>query len=502
MDFKNTGLVETNVMEQKPTENENNKNWFQQFLDDYDYSQPKRGQMFEGEILRIDEDAVVVDIGLKRDGIVPARDLNMLDASVRDHLAVGDHVMVVVMQTPSGDQDLHVSIHKGLEHLDWQRAVTLLDEQTVLELEIVAHNKGGLLVQYGSLRGFVPASQVPELRRIRDAQRVYRVKQSLVGQRLTVKPVEVDSERKRLVFSALAAQEDRRKQRLGELEKDQIIIQARVVSVVDFGVFIDLDGVDGLVHVSELDWQKVRHPSQLFKVGDEVDVKILDIDVENERVSLSRKALMPNPIEALLKDFKPGEVVSGRVTNILDFGAFVELGEGVVGLVHVSELGYSATGKPQELVKIGEKVLVRVLDVDPGRGRVSLSMRRVPKEEQLAWIAGNLESEAAIASDSGDATSIESTVEVSDRSADEISAEAVDEISAEMVEETNEEVSDETGGEISAEAVEDVSGELDEKAAKEVSDETIDEISSEPEEEAFDEVSDRLPEGGQQEASE
>ncbi len=435
MNFRNTGILETNVMEQTPTEKENNQNWFQQLLDDYDYSLPKRGQILEGNILRIDEDAVVVDIGLKRDGIVPSRDLGMLDASDRDHLAVGDRVVVVVLQTPVGDQELLVSIHKGLEQRDWQKALTIFEAQTVLDLEVVAHNKGGLLVQFGTLRGFVPASQVSELRRIRDPQRTYRVKQNLVGQKIAVKAVEVNPERKRLVFSALAAQEDRRKQRLEELEKGQIIIQAKVVSVVDFGAFIDLDGVDGLVHVSELDWQKVRHPSELIKVGDQVDVKILDIDIENERVSLSRKALLPNPLEEIFKKYKTGEVLTGRVTNILDFGAFVELEDGVVGLVHVSELGYSASGKPQELVKIDERVLVRVLEIDPARGRVSLSMRRVPKDEQLAWIAGNLENETEFLLDGSDTLPLE----VQDETGVADTAEAIAEDIAEAgVEDTTE----------------------------------------------------------------
>ena len=406
-------------MEQKPAENENNQNWFQQFLDDYDYSQPQRGQILEGEILRIDEDAVVVDIGLKRDGIVPARDLSMLDAAMRENLTVGNRVIVVVLQTPSEDQELLVSIHKGLEQLDWQRALTMLNEQTVVDLEVVAHNKGGLLVQFGSLRGFVPASQVPELRRIKDPHRVYRVKQGLVGQRIAVKAIEVDKEPKRLVFSALAAEEERRKKRLRELEKGQIIVQARVVSLVDFGVFVDLDGVDGLIHISELDWQKVQHPSELLKPGDEIDIKILDVDVENERVSLSRKALLPNPLEELREKYKPSDVVVGKVTNILDFGAFVELAEGVVGLVHVSELGYSASGKPQELVKIGEKVLVRILEIEPGKGRIALSMRRVPKEEQIAWLAGYVEGESESIPEAGDVVSMDKTEEAGDEGAAE-----------------------------------------------------------------------------------
>lgn len=397
MVLENTGMVETSVMQTETPESNNNQEWFDEFIESYDYSQPKKGHIFEGQIVRIDEDAVVVDIGLKRDGIVPGRDLGMLDPEMRDNLEVGDQVIVAVLATPVGDQELLVSLHKGLEHLDWQKAEALLEDETIVELEVVAHNKGGLLVRYGALRGFAPASQVPELRRLRDSQRLYRAKQAMVGEQIALKAIEVDRQRRRLVFSGLAAQSELRKKSLQQLEKDQIVMQAKIVSVVDFGVFVDLGDIDGLVHISELDWKKLRHPSQQFRVGDEIDVKILEIDVENERVSLSRKALLPNPLEALLEKYKPGQVVSGEITNILDFGAFVRLEPQVVGLIHTSELGYSASGKPQDLVKIREKVLVRVLDVSPQRGRISLSMRRVPRDEQIAWMEAELEREAAAA---------------------------------------------------------------------------------------------------------
>lgn len=371
-----------------------NQDWYDEYLDHYEFEQPKKGQILEGEILRINEDAIVVGIGQKRDAIVPVKDLNRIDREILEKYSVGDRVLVSVIYIPGGDKDLLVSLSQGIEYESWKRAEEYLAEESLIELEVVGHNKGGLLVSFESLQGFVPASQVPEIRQIQDRQRAQRVKEDLVGSLLMLKVIEVDRPRRRLVFSALTALEAKRKQRLQELEIGQIFHKARVANVVKFGVFVDLEGVDGLVHLSELDWERVKHPSELFKVGDEIDVQILDIDVEKERVSLSRKALLPNPWMIFSEAHHPGETLRGKVTRVMDFGAFVELTPGIVGLVHASEVGYSAGGDPQQVVKAGENVLVRILEIDAERERVSLSMRRVPKDIQIAWMSEEFDSGA------------------------------------------------------------------------------------------------------------
>jgi small subunit ribosomal protein S1 len=381
-------------MTQDNSESDIDQNWYEEYIDQYEYEQPKRGQILEGEILRINDDAIVVGIGQKRDAIVPAKDLNRLDREVLEKLSLGDRVLVSVIYIPGGDKDLLVSLSQGIGYKSWKRAEEYLADGRNIELEVVGHNKGGLLVKFESLQGFVPASQVPEIRQIHDRERVQHLKEEMVGTILMLKAIEVDRQRRRLVFSALTAQEAKRKQRLQELEAGQIFHNVKVASVVNFGIFVDLEGVDGLVHLSELDWQVVKHPSESFKIGDEIDIQILDVDVENQRVSLSRKALLPNPWDAFNEDHHSGEIVSGKVTRVLDFGAFVELASGIVGLVHSSEVGYSASGDPQDVVKAGDIVLVRILDLDPERERVSLSMRRVPKEKQIAWMSDDFESEA------------------------------------------------------------------------------------------------------------
>jgi len=419
LNYSETALLEVTGTTQTTNESDKDPAWFNQFLEDYDYETPKKGQVLEGKILRIDEDALLVDVGMKRDAIVPNRDLNSLDDDVLDKLSVGDKILVYVLRPPVGDQDLLVSLNKGIEHENWDQAEACLEDGTTLDLEVVGHNRGGLLVNFESLRGFLPFSQVPELRRTRDPKRAEEIKRSMIGTQLTVKIIEVNRKRRRLIFSARAAQEERRNKRLEELEKGQII-HGPVVNIVKFGIFVDLDGVDGLVHISKLDWQRIDHPSDLFKVGDEVDVKVIDIDIERERVSLDRKSLLPSPWDTFEQQHQPGETIEGRITNVLDFGAFVEVADGVEGLVHVSEIGYSSSGNPRDVVKKDETVLVRILDIDTERERISLSMRQVPLERQIAWSLENSELAEASAENETE-TSEEITAPESDAEATVVS---------------------------------------------------------------------------------
>jgi small subunit ribosomal protein S1 len=202
--------------------------------------------------------------------------------------------------------------------------------------------------------------------------------------------LEVDQNQSRLLFSERDAKQDRRSRRLEELEEGQVI-SGNVVNIVDFGAFIDLDGIDGLIHISELDWERIDHPSEVVSVGEEVEVKVMEVDADRERVSLSRKARLPSPWQKVQEKYKPGDLVRGTVNNVRDFGAFVEIPEGVVGLVHVSEIGFGGSGNPKELVKRGDTVLCRIVDIEPEKERMSLSMQRVTYEEQIAWMVENME---------------------------------------------------------------------------------------------------------------
>lgn len=383
MDYTETTYPDINATTQSDTNDQQGQPWYD-MLDNYDIQTPETGQILEGEIIQISDDALLVDVGMKRDAVVAGRDLSMIDESVKNELSVGDRVFVYVLRPAVGDEDLLVSLNKGFEHQSWEKAERYLASGEVEELEITGKNRGGFLVKFETLQGFLPFSQVPELRRTRGQQQAGEIKRDMISTHMPMKVVEVDRYNNRLVLSAEAAQADNRQQRLQNLNVGQTV-RGRVVSIVDFGVFIGLDGIDGLIHVSEMDWQKVRHPSEIFKVGDEVEAQVIDINLENEQVSLSRKTLLPSPWQTVQDRIKPGDVLEGTVTKVLHFGAFVELFTGVEGLIHSSELGYSAGVDPQSAVKRGEKVLVRVLKVEPEKERVALSMRQVPQEEQIAW---------------------------------------------------------------------------------------------------------------------
>jgi len=364
--------------------NEKQPQWYENFLNEYDYHNPKTGDIIDGTIISIEGEGFLVDIGLKRDAVVQTKDLSKLEENYVSSLKVGDVVTVFILGQAEGDKELQVSISKGIEYASWKKAEKIMGENTIVNLEVVGHNRGGLVLKFDNLRGFLPFSLVPEIQSIRNPKHAERVKKNLMGSTIQVKVIEVAQYRNRLIFSALAAQEEKRSERLKELKKGQII-KGRVSSIVDFGVFVDLDGIDGLVHISQIDWKKVKHPNEILKVDDEIDVKIISIDVEKQRVSLSRKAVLPSPWDTIGETLEAGDYIEGKVTRQVDFGAFVRLPYGIEGLIHISQVGYSSSQDPKTAIKPGETVLLKVLEVNPEKKRVALSMRQVPLEKQIAW---------------------------------------------------------------------------------------------------------------------
>jgi small subunit ribosomal protein S1 len=388
MEIENQDSEQENA--QLPEDNSSEQpGWFQDFVDHYDVDKPKQGEMLTGKILDIQESSILLDVGLKRDAIIPGQDLDKVDPEYLKGLAVGDEITVGVLRTPMGDDDLLVSLQRGLTQKTWVNAKELAENDQVVDLEVIDQNRGGLLVAFENLRAFVPNSHIPAIRRGTSTQKAGEIKAELVGKSLPVKVIEVNQKEHRLVFSARVAQREQRAKRLEEIQVGQVI-NSRVVNVVDFGVFVDLEGVDGLVHKSEIAWERVTHPSKWFQVGDEIEVKVVSVDLKNERVSLSRKILLPNPWEKLVDDLKVGDLVEGVVVSVLDFGAFIEIREGLHGLVHISEIGYANAEDPKAVLKKGDPVLVKIMGIEKARQRVSLSMRRVSISEQIEWIM-NLE---------------------------------------------------------------------------------------------------------------
>jgi small subunit ribosomal protein S1 len=373
--------VDHELMEKLENPGEAAESWedlFEAALDAYDYAVPVRGQIVQGRIIDVNEDSILVDVGAKQDAIVPRKDLDRLDEALRTSLSPGDPIAVYVMRTAKMGGQLLVSINRGLEQEDWKRAAELLESGEVLSLPITGQNKGGVLVQFGRLRGFVPNSHVPDLRK--DAGDLLKEqKDRLLGQEISVKVLEVDQARGRLVLSGRAARRERRLALLSQLPVGENVT-GRVVNLVRFGAFVDLGGVDGLIHISELDWRRVEQPSEVLELGDEVEVKILKVDVERERISLSRRALLPNPWQDLATKYAAGDLVPGVVSHVRDFGAFVMLEEGIEGLVHTSEMDLAEAASPDELPQPGDKVVARVLTIEPDRERISLSLAQVDQD--------------------------------------------------------------------------------------------------------------------------
>ena len=369
---------------------------FAALLDMYVPEPLRQGQMIEGQILRIDDNIIFADVGAKRTAIIPPNDLEQVETKILDSLSVGDEVLLYVLRTPRGDEDLLVSLQRGLQQQDWRRAQESMDVDEMLQLKVVSHNKGGILVEFGHLQGFVPNSHHPEIFRQRDARQQASLKSQLVGETLPVKIIEIDRERKRLVMSMKEAQKELRQQRLQELKPGEKIT-GTVISLVNFGAFVDVGGVDGLIHISNLSWRQVQNPAEVISVGDEVQVLIEDVDISRERVSLSRKACLPNPWQTFAQNHILGELLEGVVTNVTDFGAFVLLAADLEGLVHISEMRVPEGSHPRDVLKTGDVVLVRLVDVEPEDGRIRLSQRRVTAVEEVEWMARRSEPQLAAA---------------------------------------------------------------------------------------------------------
>jgi small subunit ribosomal protein S1 len=340
---------------------------------DYDYRRLRRGEICEATILSVEEDQVIVDLGVKRDGIVLPRDLELLDDEYRSNLQVGKRVPVSILSTSDRNEDLLVSLNKGLAQQDWLRAEELEESGEVCEAEVIQVNRGGVLVQFGRLHGFVPNSHLTSVPRGLRGERLDQAKSDLVGQTLSLVILEVEQRRRRFVLSERAAKRHTRQQLLEGLDEGDVRTGI-VRNLVDYGAFVDLGGVDGLLHVSELAWGYVKHPSEVLSVGDRVEVYTLSVDREQERISLSRKRLLPDPWFVVTGKLGEGQVVEGIVTKIVSFGVFVDLGQGVEGLVHISETPDEMTAYSS--IVPDSSIKVRVLQVDNGRRRISLSLRQ------------------------------------------------------------------------------------------------------------------------------
>lgn len=333
------------------------------------------GDIVEGTIVKVDRDEVLLDIGYKTEGVIPARELSIKhDVDPNEVVSVGDEVEALVLTKEDKEGRLILSKKRAQYERAWGTIEALKEKDEAVKGTVIEVVKGGLILDIG-LRGFLPASLV-EMRRVRDLQ-------PYIGKEIEAKIIELDKNRNNVVLSRRAwleqTQSEVRSEFLNNLQKGTIR-KGAVSSIVNFGAFVDLGGVDGLVHVSELSWKHIDHPSEVVQVGDEVTIEVLDVDMDRERVSLSLKATQEDPWRHFARTHAIGQIVPGKVTKLVPFGAFVRVEEGIEGLVHISELAERHVEVPDQVVAVGDDAMVKVIDIDLERRRISLSLKQANED--------------------------------------------------------------------------------------------------------------------------
>lgn len=347
-------------------------------MEDFSPNPPRRGEIRQATILQIERNEIIVDLGAKRDGFVTSQDIERLDPQVRDGLKIGTQIPVYIINPQDADGNLIVSINMGLQQYDWDKARELLNTDEVVEVTVVGYNRGGVLVKWNRLDGFIPSSHMVSVSSgLQGADRKDAI-DNISDTRLGVKVIEVDQARRRLIFSEREAQREWRAQQkaklLSELAEGSIV-EGTVTGLRDFGAFVNIGGADGLIHVSELAWHRVDHPRDVLNIGDEIKVYVLSLDRKTNRIALSRKRLLNDPWEHAMEHYHEGQQVEGNVTNVVDFGAFIALDDGLEGLLHLSEMGDGTLKEPHSYVKKGDRLQLRISRLEPEKRRVGFTQR-------------------------------------------------------------------------------------------------------------------------------
>ncbi|MGH2581746.1 MAG: 30S ribosomal protein S1 [Anaerolineales bacterium] len=386
--------------------------------------QPRPGDVRTGVIASITNDEIMVSIGAKSEGVIPARELEQMSAEERDKLRVGEEIQVYIISPDTQKGTMLLSHTRSKEDDDWAQAEALMKSKEAYTGQVEGFNKGGLIVRVGRLRGFVPASQASQARRMRyQGDTPEQRWEHMEGETLVGRVIEVDRERRRLILSERAANLDSR-----DAMKDRLLSEihvgdvrkGRVTSLADFGAFVNINGADGLVHLSELSWERVDHPSKLLSVGDEVEVKVINVDQERKRIGLSLRQLQQDPWEDRVASFKVGQLVEGTITRLVKFGAFARIDEHTEGLVHISEMSERHIEHPKEILREGETLPLRIIKIEPERRRIGLSIRKVDSAqysdqdyEAAMAAAGELPTGEAQAADKPEEPAAESAQEIS-----------------------------------------------------------------------------------------
>lgn len=342
---------------------------------------PKAGEIRKGTIASISQNQILISIGAKSEGVVAGKELEQLTQEERDALSVGQELDVFVIIPEDANGNVVLSLKRAFEQIAWENVEKMITDETVLDTKIIGFNKGGLIAAVGNLRGFIPSSQISAARRAQSTgDKPEQRYQKMVGQPISVRIVEVDRERRRLILSERAASTESRselKERvISELQEGQTYT-GRVTSLADFGAFVNINGADGLVHLSEISWDHVTHPKEVLEVGQEVNVKVINIDRDKKRIGLSIRALQDDPWKNRMAKFSVGQLVEGAITRLTKFGAFARLEGDIEGLIHISELSENRVEHPKEVLHEGDVKTLRIIRIDTDQHRIGLSLRKV-----------------------------------------------------------------------------------------------------------------------------
>jgi small subunit ribosomal protein S1 len=402
----------------------------------------EEGEVVTGHVVRIDKDEVLVDIGYKSEGVIPANELSIRKAvDPAEEVHLGEEVDAIVMTKEDQDGRLIMSKKRARFEKAWRRIETAAESGEPVEGTVIEVVKGGLIIDLG-VRGFLPASLV-DIRRVPNLD-------EYMGTKIETKVIELNRSRNNVVLSRRAVLEEERKevrQQILDRLQPGLVVEGQISNIVDFGAFVDLDGIDGLIHISELSWSHVNHPSEILNIGDTVKVKVLDIDRDRQRISLGLKQTQEDPWQRIVDTYNVGDELAGKVTKVVTFGAFVEILDGVEGLVHISELAPHHVESPREIVHPGDEIRVKILEIDSERRRLSLSAKRV--EDQILPVSRPGEPPREPASEADDGAAL---------TEGEAVAEVVEAAAAEAVQEFGEavEIADAVAETIEAEAVEEL----------------------------------------------
>jgi len=363
----------------------------------YGFTPLKRGEVREGVVVKVSPSEILIDLSGKTEGVVSGRELERMSKDALDKLKIGDEVLAYVVNPEDKNGNIVLSLTRAQLEKDWREAERLYEAQEMFSGHVAGFNKGGLIVRLGKVRGFVPASQLDSSRHPRLSQEGLNPEDRwghLTGEKLQLKVIEIDRDRNRLILSERAAMREWKKvqkeKRLSELTEGESRT-GRVISLADFGAFVDLGGADGLVHLSELSWKRVNHPREVLRVGDEVKVYVLNVDRDRRRIGLSLKRLQPDPWTLVDEKYSVDQLVEGVVTKLAKFGAFscIVGDEEIEGLIHISELSEDHIAHPKEVVEEGQIVTLRIIRIDTDQRRMGLSLKRVDQAEyaDLDWQA-------------------------------------------------------------------------------------------------------------------